>query len=132
VLTFELICSSFAQPTQYTSEAQSETVTVAKSETQFVATIPAGKEQVFVQLAADADIGNAYARMWTHDAPPYSRVPHTASPTPPLKDSRCPCFGTKMTLIGVYYRMRTRFVFTPLAAFFLFLKTSSWWPRTAP
>jgi hypothetical protein len=34
-------------------------VSVAKYETQVVATIPAGKEQVFVQLNANADIGMA-------------------------------------------------------------------------
>jgi len=42
---------------QYTSEARTETVAVARGETQVVATIPAGKEQVFVQLDANADIG---------------------------------------------------------------------------
>jgi len=50
---------------------------VAKSETQFVATIPAGKEQVFVQLAADADIGNASMQECAHTLPPpLTRTPH--------------------------------------------------------
>ena len=34
-------------------------MSVAQSETQYVATIPSGKDQVFVQLNADADIGRA-------------------------------------------------------------------------
>jgi len=41
---------------QYTPDLRTETVLVALGETKYVGTIPAGKDQVFVQLAADADI----------------------------------------------------------------------------
>jgi hypothetical protein len=40
----------------YTAEAQSGTVSVLKNEEQFVSIIPAGKEKIFVDLSATADL----------------------------------------------------------------------------